>query len=467
MDLERKSAMFLPPGDPNRDASWDWTQDVDYTLHWQVAEGPASQTVPLPYFTNVGPAGVDLTINGDFRREDGWVLVYRDFGTAARPATLPMFLLYNKYRGILRLFYFNTLEEAPNSFATGMITQGTPNRAAALLTYGQREYFLNSYDKSLAISTTHEIEPLVWNYVDFAVIGYDPNLPTDAALDITIFAVKKSEVVLDGDITMDQILKRGQVSTIQRIFDSIKSGYQMYKTADSIKEDLEEKVADPENANKWWRELAEEVLDDMGAWAPQLAAIGKFAYAFVSGGSKQVTPLKFEGELQLTGTITNPNQLHSFQIRVPGAPRSLPDDQVDGLPLYDVPLGLFNLVEKPHVLRRRLLLPVEEEDPGEEDPIPSGPQVRYRLSEPLQIVTNPHLPDTTINLAFGYVFQRATTVYSSANIFASTAIFFTAENNTFEFLDGMAAAATVTPQGTEPVLALNTFDVRITNNANI
>jgi hypothetical protein len=379
-----------------------------------------------------------------------------------------MFLLYNKYRVILRLFYFNTLEEAPNSFATGMITQGTPNRAAALLTYGQREYFLNSYDKTLAISTTHEIEPLVWNYVDFAVIGYDPNLKTDAALDITLFAVKKSDVALEGDITMEQILQRGQLSDFQRVIQAIQSGFQMYKTVDSAKEDLEKKFADPENATKWWREPLGELLTVAGAvYFPELVGLAMFAKALLSAGPKRVAPLKFEGELQLKGTITNPNQLHSFQIRVPGAPRSLPDDQVDGLPLYDVPLGLFNLAEKPHVLRRRLLLPVEEEDPGEEDPIPSGPQVRYRLSEPLQFVTNPHLPDTTIRLAFGYVFQRATTVYTSANQLEPTLTFFTAENNTFEFLDGMAAAATVTPQGTEPVLALNTFDVRITNNANI
>jgi len=108
MYMEQTSASFLPPGDPDRDPNWDWTQDVLYTLHWQSQEGPASrQNVPLPYFTNEGPAGVDLTINGDFRREDGWVLVYKDFGTETRPATLPMFLLYNRYHGILRLFYFN------------------------------------------------------------------------------------------------------------------------------------------------------------------------------------------------------------------------------------------------------------------------------------------------------------------------------------------------------------------------
>jgi hypothetical protein len=36
-----------------------------------------------------------------------------------------MSLLYNKYRGTLGLFYFKALHEAPNSYATGMITSGT------------------------------------------------------------------------------------------------------------------------------------------------------------------------------------------------------------------------------------------------------------------------------------------------------------------------------------------------------
>jgi len=453
--------MSLPPGDRNRDANWDWTQDVVYTLHWQAQEGPVSQNVPLPYFTNLGPAGVDLTINGDFRREDGWVLLYRDFGTAGRPATLPMFLLYNKYRGVLRLFYFNTLEEAPNSFATGVITQGSPDRAAALLTYGQRDYFLDSYDRTLAVSTTHEIESLVWNYVDFAIIGYDPNLPTDAALDVTLFAVKKSDVALEGGITMEQILERGQVSDFQRVFEAIQSGFQMYKTVDSAKEDLEKKFADPENATKWWREPLGELLTVAGAvYFPQLVGLAMFAKALLSAGAKRVAPLMFEGELQLTGTITNPNQLHSFQIRVPGAPRSLPDDQVDGLPLYDVPLGLFNLIEKPHVLKKRLFIGGEGENPG-------TTEIRYRLSEPLQIVTNPHLPDTTIGLTFGYVFSRARTSYINAAAPSFTSIFDASENTTFNFLDGLAVVARVSPQGTEPVLALNTFDVRLTQNANI
>lgn len=463
MDVYNTSAMHLPPGDVNRDADWDWTQNVPYTLHYQAQEGPEPVTVDLPYFTNEGPAGVDLEINGDFRREDGWVLLYRDFGTEARPATLPMFLLYNKYRGVLRLFYFNTLDEAPNSFATGVITQGSPDRAAALLTYGQRDYFLNSYDKTLAVSTTHEIEPMVWNYVDFAIIGYDPRLPTDAALDITLFAVKKSDVALDGDITMDQILKQGQVSDFQRVWQAIKSGYQMYKTVDSAKDDLQKKVDNPENATKWWREPLQQLLTFAGEaeeYFPELAGLAMFAYALVSGGPKRVAPLKFEGELQLKGTLTNPNQLHSFQIRVPGAPRSLPDDQVDGLPLYDVPLGLFNLIEEPHVLTRTLHLGPDEENPG------GATKMHYRLREPLQIVTNPHLSDTTIRLEFGYVFSRAKTSYIPANAPLFTSIFDASENSTFQFLQGLATVAKVTPQGTEPILALNTFDAA-TSTGNI
>jgi hypothetical protein len=92
--------------------------------------------------------------------------------------------------------------------------------------------------------------------------------------------------------------------------------------------------------------------------------------------------------------------------------------------------------------------------------------MRYRLREPLQIVTNPHLSDTTIRMEFGYVFSRAKTSYINADAPLFTSIFDASENTTFQFLQGLATVATVTPQGTEPVQALNTFDAA-TSTGNI
>ena len=55
----------------------------------------------LPYFKSESPAGKDFwsDVEGgrDMNPEDGWVCVFRDFGTPERPQSYPFFILYNKY----------------------------------------------------------------------------------------------------------------------------------------------------------------------------------------------------------------------------------------------------------------------------------------------------------------------------------------------------------------------------------
>ena len=76
-------------------------------------DGVASPQVNvlLPYYASTGPAAAELNISGDrdILPSQGWVLVVRDFGSGGAPPTsLPYFILYNKYRGLLRLFYWST-----------------------------------------------------------------------------------------------------------------------------------------------------------------------------------------------------------------------------------------------------------------------------------------------------------------------------------------------------------------------
>ena len=454
ISIQDNDKPLFGPDDPNRDADWDWTEDVTYTLYYRAQEGSTSApNVELPYYTNIGPAGTDLTINRDFRREDGWVLLYRDFGTETRPAILPMYLLYNRFRGLVRWFYFNTLDESPNSYAIGTITQGTPSRAAAVFNFGEENYFLNDFDEALVVSTTHAIEHLVWNYVDFPIIGYDDNLPTDAALDFKLSTVNKSNFTLDGTISLDQVLEKGHVSTSKRLFNSLKEGFQFYKTADGVREDLQKKVDDPKNSRKWWKPLVEDALSGpVGAVAPELAAVVGVAKAFF--GSTQVMPLKFAGELQLTGTIEGVADLHSFQLRMPGAPRTLPDEEVDGLPLYDLPLGLFNLIKKPRFLRRILLV------------IPSA-KVRYRLEEAVEIITNPHVEDAEINVQVGLVFSNLPTTYTSPSAFLRTLEFDAGSTAGLFEIDKLAALARVTPVDSEPVTAVTSYAVHLIQDTSL
>lgn len=87
------------------ESSWDWTRDALQTLY---SYGTDSLKVHLPW-SAVGTKTYQTPGNYpksqiDFYRQEGWVLLYRDFGADSIPARQPLFILYNKYRGILRFF---------------------------------------------------------------------------------------------------------------------------------------------------------------------------------------------------------------------------------------------------------------------------------------------------------------------------------------------------------------------------
>lgn len=89
----------LMPNDPNFDPNWDWTLNERYDLYVLGANGIISYpNIDLPYFSIYGPAGEkfhnDTTGVRDIYPRDGWVLLFRDFGTPTRGVPIPNFILY-------------------------------------------------------------------------------------------------------------------------------------------------------------------------------------------------------------------------------------------------------------------------------------------------------------------------------------------------------------------------------------
>lgn len=86
----------MSPTDPNRKADWDWITDRTVVLHAlsETETGVIDRPVRLPYYDRNSEAGELVDENGpDIRREDGWVLLYRDFGTPTIGVQTPFFIL--------------------------------------------------------------------------------------------------------------------------------------------------------------------------------------------------------------------------------------------------------------------------------------------------------------------------------------------------------------------------------------
>lgn len=84
---------------------------------------------------------------------------------------------------------------------------------------------------------------MVWNYADFNLVGYDPNIPSDAKLVIEIKGVRSSEVHMNGNIKLDEILNESSISSsksgiLGKTFEFEKRAYKVYDKIESQKNDI-------------------------------------------------------------------------------------------------------------------------------------------------------------------------------------------------------------------------------------
>ncbi|MFL6261187.1 MAG: hypothetical protein ACJ76Y_15920 [Thermoanaerobaculia bacterium] len=350
-------------GDPNRDPSWDWTINTTYPLY--VSGLSSSVNVLLPYYAATGPAAGDLNIAGDrdIYPSQGWVLVVRDFGSSTAPTSLPYFILYNRYRGILRLFYWSTLPSSFDHAAASLhFQQTTAAKTAALMSLSDSSHMTaGDYNPSRAEIVIGKIAWQQWSYLDFDLAGYDPNLAskTDPTLVFDLTGVNTSNLVVNGTIDLNQILEVNQPNSSNGFQNIVNGAVSLFtKPAARYKQIADAQTAftnlGKDKLGTWWGQY----LNDIGttlsgaAWLRGLGPVIGVLESIFGGGSSspsQPKPLIFHGTVSLQGTITSQSVLYTIVLRAPGAIHADPtNDAISNvLPLYDHPLGVFNLLNPP------------------------------------------------------------------------------------------------------------------------
>jgi hypothetical protein len=240
--------------DPNLDPGWDWTTGEGCTLFYSPNGSVPVRlnNVRLPFFTPGDPLNLPGT-RKDMYREDGWVLAYRDFGTDSDAPPLPFFVLYNRYRSLLRCMFYNgpsaphTIYQAALKFRKGLAkvtaAAGDPF-STALLTFGSppEQSFRTAYDGSQSLVQLSVMDVYRgWATFDFVCSGYDPDLARgkeDPALTLRITPVDESRIKLagGGGLTLSQVLKDSAptgagTAGLQEAYDAAGSGYTTYRHA--------------------------------------------------------------------------------------------------------------------------------------------------------------------------------------------------------------------------------------------
>src|ERR1041385_3301905 len=169
--------------DANADPDWDW----------RAGDNPAQVYPGSEYKLFKGTIGSYLYIKspwaqfnapdvlGDNKKEDGWVLLARDFGTSTRPAATEnspaYFVLYNRSKAIIRVFI---LVKASVNFTTGSIIMrfGSDAKTATLTHLYPRAY---ATDKLAAVQDNHAsvltntVADGFWVWGDFPM-AFDPTI---------------------------------------------------------------------------------------------------------------------------------------------------------------------------------------------------------------------------------------------------------------------------------------------------
>jgi len=118
-------------------------------------------------------------IANDYKSIDGWELVYNTFRTALPAPDRWYFVLYNRYRGLLRMYYY--IPSTANFINSSNIThtlaiEGTYAASSPMMNFAGQD-IIDVNTKSAFASTIEQwqVAPATWYAIQYEIV-YDPNM---------------------------------------------------------------------------------------------------------------------------------------------------------------------------------------------------------------------------------------------------------------------------------------------------
>jgi hypothetical protein len=336
------------------DPNWSWYQqypnglDMYYSFNNQPVK--INDNVQTPFFTAGNPLCKSDSYK-DMYPEDGWTLVCRDFGTPSSAPENPYFILYNKYKGTLRYFFYNAQQTAYTYYKAQLSFNDISGGGAILTFNDDKAPFKSNYDKAIIESVIGKVAKFKdWYYADFYLWGYDPDLDINTRLKLEVYGVDESTLSATGKIELNQILENGQPSASSNLASNFvsaaKDGIQTYKNVDGFFNDVKKEV-DKETPKEvkdrawWYNDAADLVTSGLQDVAPAVGFLAGFISKIIST-SDPVTPkpINLKGTFNFSGTITN-DQLLMRSAIILNSDAPLSSEYLK--PVQHINWGIFNI----------------------------------------------------------------------------------------------------------------------------
>lgn len=278
----------------------------------------------------------------DYKSVDGWVLVANTFTPTSTPDN-QYFVLYNRYRGLFRMYYYRPYGATTIS-ATNIINTlstagaGTDHLTSSILNFANQTIVDPSVKSSYA-TTTQPLLPnsATWYAFEYE-LAYDPSLsgrnyqnfffrwPLNA-LQVTQLSVNGK---IQGDIT-------GKLN-LPDVNLSVTGGTQNINSRGGT-----QVVNGAGEADKLLASLGKAAVDGIkqGITNGISGVISGFLGGIFGSDSGQPVSLKVNEDISLSGTLTSTAGLGALTLNVPGV------DQTGSRgydPAYNKKVGVFNVV---------------------------------------------------------------------------------------------------------------------------
>lgn len=457
--ISQNSSLTIPQSsilaEANINPNWDWTlgddpsriyPDAAYLMYHK-----SDNTTIYAHYVDAPwthPANSTAGL-GDNKKEDGWVLLTRDFGTPTRGITgvgtgssVPYFLLYNKFRSTARIFI---LAQNDNTWNKGFVEIKFQNPSDSTKTPAVLAHFkpivdaidrLTNMKDNVNSIFSNILQKNVWLWADFP-LSYDPTITPKPGLDpprffVTVYGQQLSNISIKGisqgvsgnarfvnDWLTGSGLNNGNGSVgIPNLkmpnvdfgqIDINLGDYQFKPLATHVNWGSfanyfkKIKIRVPQvDINNPFRGLFDGFSAKLSSFTdvlpislPGLDIGGLFDF-FVNGGTKQLAPAEpaptyIAMNLELAGTIESTLPIHHFQITIPGT-RDEFWKPTYGSPVGIVrnePVGILTLTKTPKIYKKQYIEHVfDYTDPIRGDVFNEIPFDEYEIAEDIQIQLN-------------------------------------------------------------------------------
>lgn len=367
------------------EAGFNFENNQEAVFYGQLCNGNYPNfSITNLWYTNSNLPDIDIIRDAqDYKKIDGWVMLYKSFGIpndieACAASNIPYFILYNKYKGLVRLFIYATSSE--QVFEKGIVQLGwqTGSNSTGLLTLGSdfpkpySQYASGTYSNDRFLLTVANRSNGGWVMAEFPVM-YDPatSFSKSSGITFNFSPISNSTLQINGNFNFDiqtKAVKGVKIGELPALMNYLKS----FSLGD---------VGLLFGRNSKVQVAMSTVGDFIKGVTSTYDLISNSITYFNGGGRYQaptytnLNPLVGAGELTMTGTISDIGTQYPWTFWNSGTKQPFPQDW-GKLPFYNVPLGVFGLESYPTLIRNDKWFVdnggISTNDPNYGKPYPTG-----------------------------------------------------------------------------------------------